>query len=415
MKQANKNFIVGVVSESLWGMGFGLFMPATQVCNALVSLGGSATLAGLLASLFAAGLTLPQIFSALALPPRFTDPKGVVWLHTPAVFGPLIAGLGFLLFPQDQPQARLQVLLAGFTLFSVGIGVVIPYWAGLISRCLPERIRGRYFGACFFSSGLCASVTGWLGARWVSQGGTAWGYELCFLLAFPLMVLSILTMFFFKPLTGRPEAPSPGAIWKSFHLMGRKLLEPGAFRIGLVMVFLLVAATAPLNLFTVLLRKGGVGESWFEFFNPALSAGGMIGAFLLGWIVDHKGFRAAYAAAFAAGLVSMGLIFLHQTPLLPSLAYACMGFMNVAFPVVNLAYILKLGGKKGSTIQTGLFNTLMGPWNFVGPLFAGWLAEKAGYGWAFGLAAACCLAAFAVLLRSKELDGKGVIPARRAA
>ena len=407
MRKARKNFILGVLSECLWGLGFGLFMPATLVSLALVDLGGSAPLAGLLASIFATGITLPQAFSALALSPKWSDPPKTALLHLPAVLGPLLSGLGFVLIPSSDPSGRLVCLLAGFSVFSLAIGIAVPHWVAAIGRCLPENVRGRYFGLSFFASGLGSTLTGWWGAHWVSHGGLEWGYALCFLLAAPFLALSLLVLAFLKPITGRPLPPPPGA-WKgSFKIMNQKLMEPGLFQTGLLLTFLLIITSSSGNLFTVYLKtQAHVETSWFEWFTPAMSLGATLGAFCLGWLVDHRGVRAGYAAAFVAGLASVSLILFWKSPGPPGLAYASFGFLNVSFPVINLVLILKLAGRRNSSIQTGLFNTLMSPWNFAAPLFAGWLAAHAGYGWAFGLAMVSCGVALGILAKNGTLDAK---------
>jgi len=404
-----KNFILGIVSEAFWGAGFGLFMPPTLLNLALVDLGGSAVLAGFLVSIFATGINLPQAFSALTLSPKFSDPPRAALLHIPALLGPLVSGLSFLLIPTSDPFARLIGFLSGFALFSFGIGLVVPHWVTGISRCLPEKLRGRYFGTSFFASGLCAASTGWLGARWVSQGGLEWGYACCFLSAVPFMVMSLVVLSLLKPMTGRPKAQAPGTWKKSFHLLSRKLAEPGPFRVGLVLVFLMILVAASGNLFTVYLREQVKMEaSSFQFFSPALSLGAMAGSFLLGWLSDRKGLRVAYALAFAAGLVSMGSIF-PQGMAFSTLSFVGLGFFESAFPVLGLVLVLKLAVNRDAPVQTGLFNTLMSPWNFLVPLGVGILASHAGYHSVFLLGAGCSLVAFWILWRFGSFGkvGKG--------
>jgi len=408
MTIVKKNFILGIVSEAFWGAGFGLYMPPTLLNLALVDLGGSAVLAGFLVSIFATGINLPQAFSALTLPPKFSDPPRAALLHIPALLGPLVSGLSFLLIPASDPSARLVGFLSGFALFSFGIGLVVPHWVTGISRCLPEKLRGRYFGTSFFASGLCAASTGWLGARWVSQGGLEWGYACCFLSAVPFMVMSLVVLSFMKPVTARPKAQASGAWKKSFHLLSRKLQEPGPFRVGLALVFLLILVAASGNLFTVYLREVVKVEAGsFQFLAPALSLGAMAGAFLLGWLSDRKGLRIAYGVAFSAGVLSMLLISC-QGIAFSTLAFGALGFLESAFPVLGLVLVLKLAVNRDAPVQTGLFNTLMSPWNFLLPLAVGTLAARAGYSWAFTLGGVCCLAALGILWRYKDF-GKGKI------
>lgn len=414
MNKIKHNFIIGIVSESLWGMSIGFFMPQTTINNALVDLGGSPALAGFLASLFGFGLSLPQFFSALLFPPKFTDPPRMVLLHSSAILGPLVAALGLWFLPSEPSSFRLWTLLAGFAVFSFGIGVVIPHWAGCIGRCLPEKIRGRYFGLCFFASGLCAAGTGWLGSHWAAQGGLQWGYALCFSLAPVLMVASVLTMLLFRPLRPAARPFVKDVVRDGLRILKEKVRHPGSFRLALVLVFLLNAASAPGNLFTIYLRSRGVETAWFEAFTPALAIGGMAGALGLGWLVDQKGFRMAYMAAFTVGALSLAAIFLPGHFAGPVSAFAGFGFMTSAFPVVNLALILRIAGHAESTLQQGLFSTLLSPWSLLAPLAAGWLAEWAGYPWAFGSGIFFTLAAFAVLALVPKLDGKTSSKKRKA-
>jgi MFS family permease len=407
MNQTKKNFINGIVHEALWGAGIGFFLPMTILPMALVDLGQSVSVVGFLNGLFSGGITFPQVFSALALPPRFSHPKNLAWLHAPIILGPLLAGLGFALLAPDAREARVLSLFLGFTLFAVGCGVVIPHWVAMIGRCIPEKIRGRYLGAAFFSNGLCAAGTSWLASGWVARGGMDWGYPLCFLLTVPCLITSVVILSRLKPILPAPQAPPPGALWKSFDLMNRKLREPGPFRIGLILTVLMILASAPGNLFTAFLRKEGhVDAFWFQLFSPATALGGMVGAFVLGWLVDHHGLKKAFTTAFVAGLLSLLLIYFWGNPLWPALAFTGNGIINAAFPVVALAMILKFAGHKESTVQQGLFSTLLSPWSVGAPFFCGWLAEKAGYLWAYGFAVVCCLAAFWILMGSGKLEGE---------
>ncbi len=301
MKKARKNFTLGVLSEGLWGAGVGFFLPPTLLPLALVDLGGTATQAGLLASL-GAGFALPQAFSALTLPPRLTNPKPLALAHIFVILGPFLAGLGFLFLPLGAKDAKIGFLFLGYGLFAFGAGMMIPHYIACMGRCIPAERRGRFFGTGFSVAGLAMTVTGWLAARWAAKGGMVWGYPLCFLLAVPWMTASVVVLSRLRPLLPPPDAPPPKALRRSFHLLYQKLREPGAFRAGMVLTVLLGLASAPGGLFTVYLReKAQLDASWFQFFTPTLTLGGMVGALLLGYLVDHRGPRAAFTAAFAAG------------------------------------------------------------------------------------------------------------------
>ncbi len=406
MNQVKKNFILGIASEAFWGAGLGLILPNTILPLALVDLGQSASSAGLLGSIFSMGICLPQVFSALAVPPRFTNPKSLAWLHFPAIAGPLISGLGFNFLRTGDQGGRLAFLFLGFAVFSFGIGLVAPHWIVCVGRCIPESKRGIYFGSSFFASGLCATLTGWLGSRWAAEGGMDWGYRFCFLFSVLPLLGSVLVLRLLEPIQPEPNQPPPQALWGSFNLLRRKLAEPGSFRMGMVLTILMTLASAPGNLYTVYLREQAHMEaSWFQLFTPGVTLGGMAGAFFLGWLVDHHGLQKAFAMAFAAGLASLGLIAFPGHPAGAALAFVFSGFINSAFPVITLVMILRIARREESTVEVGLFNTLMSPWSLA-PLFAGWLASTAGYAWAFAAATASCFIAFGLLTKAGNLDQK---------
>ncbi len=407
MKQEQKNYLLGILHEGLWGTGYGFFMPTTILSMALVALGQSAFVVGLLNAFFFAGIYLPQAFSALGLPPRFTNPKPLAWLHVPAITGPLVASLGFFLVPQGLTTVRLLFLFSGFTLFAVGVGVVVPHWVAFIGRSIAVNRRGRYFGTSFFASGLCSTVSGWLAGRWAVQGRLQWGYALSFLCAVPLLAASVLVLTRMKPLLPKPEPPPAQALRNSFRLIKNKLAESAPFRAGISLVVLLIITASSGSLFIVYLQKVVlVDASWLPFFTPAMTLGGMAGAYLLGHVADHRGIRGAYTLAFLNGLLALALVFFFRNPILNSLAFACLGCLISSFSVVNSVMILKLAGRKESSIQMGFFNTLMGPWNFIAPLFSGWLAGYFGYGWAFSLSAACVLSGFGILAFHRSWETK---------
>lgn len=407
MNQADKNFRLGVLHEGLWGAANGFFTLATILSLALVDLGRDASTAGLLGAVFITGITLPQAFSALALPPSLTDSKPLAWAHLPSILGPLVAGLGFALTSPESKDLRVYFLFIGFGLFAVGVGVVVPHWVAFIGRTMQPSRRGRYFGTSFFASGLCGTFTGWMASRWASEGGLHWGYALCFFCSVPFLLGSVMVLTFMKPITRRPAPPPPKALRNSFRLLKEKLAEPGPFRAFVLVATLMILSASCTNLFTVYLRnESHVDASWFQVFTPVLTLGGMLGAYLLGHLADHKGVRAAYAIAAAAGLLTLGLIGLCKTPALNALGFACLGCLVNSFPVINSVVNLNLAGRGQTSIHTGFFNTLMGPWYFFAPLFAGWVAAHAGYGWAFGFAVMAGITVFWFLLKNPGLDGK---------
>ncbi len=398
MRPARKNFILGVIHEGFWGLGYGLIAPAVILSLALVDLGYSAFAIGWLIALFSAGTNLPQVFSALLLPPRFTEPKALAWLHAPAVVGPLVVGLGFLLLPSEFNTGRMVLLFTGFGLQILGTGIAVPHWIACMGRCIPRAERGRYFGISFFLSALTSTFSGWLGAHWAAQGGLHWGYAACFCLASPCFLVGAMILAWLEPLHAPPQALPPNALRSNLVSFFKKLTALRSFRAALILAILMVVVATPGNFFTVYLRKTmDVDVSWFQIFNPAASVGSMLGAFLVGHLIDRVNMRAAFLTSFSVALGALALIFFLPQPPYPALAFACAGFFGSFVPVGTMTMILNLTDKKESTVRIGLFNTLVVPFQLASPGIMGWLADKAGYEWIFFTAALACGAAFWIL------------------
>jgi MFS family permease len=160
----------------------------------------------------------------------------------------------------------------------------------------------------------------------------------------------------------------------------------------------MIVVGTPGNFFTVYLRQTvRVDISWFQIFNPAASVGSMLGAFLVGYLIDHVNMRSAFLTAFSMALASLTLIFFFPQPPYPALAFACAGFFGSFVPVGTMTMILNLTDKRESTVRIGLFNTLMVPFQLFASGSMGWLAEKVGFEWIFLIAALACGAAFWIL------------------
>jgi len=405
VNQAQKNFTIGVVRECLWGLGYGFIPPATILTLALVDMGRSAVSASLLNSLVYVGILAPQVFSALLLPPKFTHPRPLAWLHLPILLGVLSAGVGFLLVPHEATTARLFLLYGGISTFALGIGLVEPHWIASMGRCIPAHIRGRFFGTIIFTSGACQIFSGWLASRWVTQHLQN-NYAYCFLLAFSCMSVSASLLVLMKPLGPAPHPPPPNALKSAFRLLKEKIGQKGPFRGGMVLTMLLFLSAFPTALWTVYLKEQiKVDDSWFQLFTPVVTLGGMAGVVLLGYLLDHRGLRAAFTAAFLGGLIVPLLAYWGTSSGTQALTFAFSGFFSFCYTLIGPVLILRLSHHRESSIQAGLFNTLMTPW-CLAPLLYGFVASHWGYSPAFLLSALCCLTALLILSRMGKLDGK---------
>lgn len=387
MTPIQRNTTLGIIHECLWGAAQGFIGPFTILPLAAHDLGRSVADAGLLEASLFAGMNVVQLGAAFVFPPSWTEPKKTAWMHAPALALTLATALSLAL-PLSE-SLHWTLLLCLMTGHWVCLGLVVPHWATLSSRNIPEEKLGRYFGWCFSASGLAMVFTGSLAARLAAQGGMAWGYASCFGAAFVIQVASAWLLGLTRPLRPQPDPTPPlasflKARWRDFRA-NRLWLYFG------VIVVLLQFATASTQLFTSFLKDHGSRTSDFEVFNPALAAGAMLGSVCLGWLMDRHGPRLALTVGLLPLLAALAALSLGQGLGSGSLAFLCAGVFSMVFGSVMLPWMLRLADPGQHPAYMGLYSTLTAPWNFLAPWLLGRLAAHSGYGPAFGISAAAVL------------------------
>lgn len=404
MNSAQKNIMFGIAHETVWGISFALIDPITTLQLALNDMGGRAELAGLLGGLLFALANAPQMLSAFMFSPRWSDPNWCAALHLPALACTgLLAGL-FIFYPNMEATLRLRLFLLFTSGFFVLIGFVVPHWISLISRCVPEGVRGRYFAWCFSLANLGGMATGALAARWISQGGIAWGYGRCFSVALILQIISVALLTLLTPLEGRH--PSPGKLTAFLKRQWATITQHPGFAAFAMIFILMQCCGAPFYIFTDYLKGRGIETQWWGLFNAAKNFGGVLGSLIIGHLADKHGPRSGLYWAFAAMALALILMPLTQQPAWSSIAFFGGGFFNSAYPVINLYLFILLAAPGDTSGFSGTFSTLTAPMVLIAPWLIGVLAAKTGFELAFGASFAACTLAACILWRSKNFGVK---------
>lgn len=399
-----RNFTLGILHEGLWGAAMGLVNPFTILPLAAHALGRSVADAGLMEAALFAGVNAPQLLAAFVFGPRFSEPRACAWLHTLSLSGTALA-MTCLLWPGLSADLRWHLFLSAFILHWVGMGVVVPSWAALSSRNIPQELLGRYFGYCFAASGAVGVLTGTLGAWLAAQGGLAWGYAACCGLAFLMQVISVSLLGATRPISPAPQ--EPGALSSFLRARWQQLRNDRRFQAFFVLAFLMQFAGGATQLFTSNLKDQDVADAAFQWLNPAMALGGMAGSFFLGRLFDRGHAVRAWLIAFGMVLGSLACLRFGHNALLPlGGAYFGGGLFNAAYGAVNLPWMLRLAGTDQTPAMMGLFSTLIAPWCFIGPYTLGLLARNHGADAAFGLSALTAIAACLLLVLSPSLRQK---------
>jgi hypothetical protein len=132
----NVTGICGV--ELLWGLGMPVVIESTFLQVFLRNLGASSFLVGLLPTLMSAGTAGFSLLS-YSLTIRLTRKRGAVVAMHAAAAVPLLA-FGILLGASGLRSSTLPLFLAAYTLFTAGVGLILPAWQNyLVKIFTPER------------------------------------------------------------------------------------------------------------------------------------------------------------------------------------------------------------------------------------------------------------------------------------
>jgi len=151
------NFAVIVLDASFFMAGWA-FVDPTAVMPALVStLTDSKVVIGLMGTIQRAGWLLPQLLGASFVLHR-AHKKPFVFYPCLVSRLPFYALAAVMLSPwaAGHTDALLWMLLVGYALFCFGDGITGVPWHDIIARTIPATMRGRFFGAMQFTSGLLA-------------------------------------------------------------------------------------------------------------------------------------------------------------------------------------------------------------------------------------------------------------------
>lgn len=366
-----------VVAAFAIAIGFGLVSPVLPQFAA--SFGVGATAASIIVSAFA--LTrLVLAPSAGGLVNRLGErPVYVVGVLTVAVF------TGACAFAGSYWQLLLFRGLAGLgsTMFTISS-------SGLIVRLAPPEARGRVSGL-YASSFLLGSIAGPL------VGGLLAGFGL----RVPFLVYAG-TLVVAASIVGVLLGRGPGAVPRTAlpPLRLAEALEVPPYRAALVSNFANGWATlgirmALVPLFAAQALSAAPAAAGLAL---ALFALGTAGALTFsGRLADTWGRRPLALSGLATAAAATGVMGLSpDEPVLFALS-AIAGFgSGLLSPALQATVADTIGRERSGGAPLAVFQMVSDVGSIVGPLLAGILADRVGYGWAFASSGACLLLAMPV-------------------
>jgi MFS family permease len=382
-KHYRHNVYANLIDGSFFGMAMGFASLVTVVPLFVSNMTGSAILIGLIPAIHAVGWQLPQLFTARSVSrlPRYKNMVMKMTIHERLPF--LALGFVAVALPLIGPKIALPLTFGILIWQGLGAGITATAWQSMIAKIIPSDSRGTFLGLQSGGANLLGSGGAVAAGFLLDRLGFPFGFAICFFIASAGMVASYISL-------GQTREPdSLPLIEETSRVSFRSSLFEILHRDKNFSAFILVRmlsqpAMMAFGFYTVYaVRHLGMDE---------IMAGLMLGVYtlaqivinpLMGWMGDRwdhttvlkVGALAASLSALAAWLApSLNWFFL---------VFILAGVANVAIWTIGMAMTMEFGKESERPVYIGLSNTLVAPVTILAPIFGGWLADTAGYGYTF--------------------------------
>jgi len=385
-RNARRNFWLNVLDGSSFTLGISMISRFTVLPLVVARLSDAPWLQGLIPAIFYAGWLLPGLFMApvvSALPRR----KPLILTATIGERVPfLLLGLTLLLAPGLPAPTLLVILFSLYAVFALSAGLTSTAWQDFISRVIPERSWGTFFGLQAGLGGLLGVGGGVIAGLVLAGQPFPQSAGILALLCFGCMAIS------YGFLAATVEAPQPvrprEPLLRFLRGIGPLLQRDVRFR-----RYLFCRAAISLGL---------VGHSFLtaaalQRFNPTateigLFTGVMLGAQALsnlglGALADRWGHKQVLELSTVLGILALGLALVAPTALWFVPIFALVGASQAGYQLSGFTLVFAFSPAAERPTYIGVSNTALAPVAALGPLLAGALAGITGYNLVFGLLA----------------------------
>ncbi|MBN1247015.1 MAG: MFS transporter [Anaerolineae bacterium] len=365
-----RNFWCLALDFGFFGIGMAFFGPSTVIPGFLTTLGASATVIGLLATLQRAGWLLPQLLAARYLADK---PYKKPYIIVPAAISRsviLMLSVLVLITRAQPPGLTIAATTFALAIFWISDGLGSMAWFDFLSKSVPPNRRGRLTSIGQVLSGVLSFAAGFA-VEWIlSANGPAYptNYASLFLFGFGMLTLSLTMITLGVETRSRTAARVPS--WREYlPQLGRILKRDHAFRRYLLtrQVFGLAGLAGPFYI-TYALDQLQLPDQVAGRFTSVGVIGGIIAAALFGWLNERYGTRIASQASIpiTAAIPILALMIPRwiTDPLWLAWGYSLVFLMNQASMSCYLpawtAYVLEWASETERPLYVGLTNTLNG-------------------------------------------------------
>ncbi len=307
----------------------------------------------------------------------------------------LILALAVVLLAHGSSVALLAIFFLMLLTMSTASGLCFPPWLDLISRTIPDRLRGRFLGGWTGAGNLLGLGGAALAAGLLIWLAWPWNFAACFILSFLCVSISFVLLAMGRE-PERTERHHAARMPEPFLAQGRRWLadmwsvirDDTAFRRFLVANGLLGMSLLGSGLLAVVaLRQAHLSKQIIGLETTVVLFAVMIGNVVWGVIGDRRGHRVILIWSCVAGTLAMVFALVAHEVVAMTLAFLLFGFGTAGTQLAQLTFVVEFGTPARRPVYIGLAYLLLAPFATIAPLIGGMMADQWGYAPTFLLAA----------------------------
>jgi MFS transporter, DHA1 family, multidrug resistance protein len=384
-----RNIGANFVVESMWGFACALITTTTIMTVFLERLGASKTIIGGYPGALLVGFALFQIPAARWATRLKYRLRFFFLIHlVPCTFWLVMAGFTSA-WGLSHPHRLMWLVIGLNALYSLILGAVMPMWLELASRFFPDNRRGQAFGIMTMGIGLFGCLGAWYSQHILDTRPFPDSFAHLFLVACVVMIGGLLPYLACKEVA--PDTPAERTREGYFAWLRRFMGDRRLQRFIISRYLFETGASAGVFYAVYAIEHFHMRVAVAGTFTLLSSGARAIVSPVLGRLGDRRGYRriTALGMIFAAGSTAVALVATTGEWFYVVFIFQAMLANGDIIGVQNL--LIEMCPEEDKTPYSAVFNSVMMPVRFLGPLAAGILADRVSIPlvFAIGLAMQC--------------------------
>ena len=392
-----RNFAANFLDVAFFSTGLAFASLTTIIPLFIRQLGGSTLLVGLVPAIIQTGWLLPPLFAApfiarldrkLPYILRMTLGERLPWL---------LLALGTYFLGLEFPSLLLALAIVLLAIFGLSGGLTMPAWMDMVANVTPMRMRGKLFGWSGALGGLLGVGGGLLAEKALAEYPFPLNFALCFLGAGICMFISYAALMALREPAGHTASQAVGVheYVRRLPTLMRKDYDFSLFIAARILMTLGSMGVALVAVYAA--EQRGLPESLAGRFTAWMLGTQVVTTPIWGMLGDRYGHKGALQFGVASTVLAMAAALVVATPAGFYAVFALIGAGTGILFTTNLNLVVEFAPPEERVTYIGLHGTLVAPATLISPLLGGWLAEVAGYGVLFTVAACCGVLRLAIL------------------